>query len=472
MPRRFTPSSLTMPRRMENPVAVYLLLTGGQALFFSMIATLNLVYQATIVGLSPFQMVVVGTVLEIVCFLGEIPTGIVADVYSRRLSIVVGLFLIGGGFTLEGAVPAFVAVLGAQLLWGLGSTFTSGAVEAWITDEVGEDAVGMVFLRGTQIGRIGGIAGILLSAGFGLLGTVQLPVLLGGVGFLLLGGLLAMIMPERHFHRTPTSERSTWGQMRDTLREGARLAGRRPVVRTLVLVSLVVGLASEAFDRLWTVHVLVDYRFPPLLGSRSPALWFGLLALVGSLLGLTAAETLKRFHPEALHRGTPARLLAGLAGAQVAMTLLFALAGSLWVALGGFWLRGIAGTVAGPVAAAWMNRNLAAKTRATVLSLESQANALGQIGGGPALGWLGSAVSVRAALIGSALVLSPIIALYVRAAGKVDREPPAIRRSAVAQPDERTRGAVAQVTVNVDEWSAMADGSAGSAATVWSTREA
>src|SRR5690349_692225 len=105
------------PGQMENAVAVYLLLTGGQALFFSMIATLNMVYQATIVGLSPFQLVLVGTVLESVCFLGEIPTGVVADVYSRRLSIILGVLLIGGGFTLEGGIPAFAAVLGAQVLW-------------------------------------------------------------------------------------------------------------------------------------------------------------------------------------------------------------------------------------------------------------------------------------------------------------------------------------------------------------------
>ncbi len=420
MPRRFHRSPITWPRRAENPVAVYLLLTGGQALFMSMVFTLNLVYQATIIGLGPFQLVLVGTVLETVCFLGEIPTGIVADVYSRRLSIVIGVFLIGSGFTVEGAIPAFAAVLGAQLLWGLGATFISGAVEAWITDEAGEERVGMVFLRGTQISRAGAIAGILLSAGFGVLGTVQLPVLLGGLGFLVLGGLLALIMPERHFHRTPATERSTWGQMGDTLREGTRLARGRPVVRTLVLVNLVAGLASEAFDRLWRVHVLRDYTFPALFGSRSPALWFGLIALIGSLLGLLAAEMMKRTHPDAMHRGTPARLLAGLTAAQVAMTLVFALAGWLWVALAGFWARDIAGTVGEPVTAAWMNRNLAAKTRATVLSLESQANAFGQIGGGPALGWVGSAVSVRAALLGSALVFSPVIALFARAAGHPD----------------------------------------------------
>lgn len=412
------PSWVKRPRRVENPVAIYLLLAGGQSLFLSMVFTLNLVYQATIVGLSPFQLVLVGTVLETVFFLGEIPTGVVADVYSRRLSIVIGIVLMGLSFTLEGSIPRFVAVLGAQVVLGIGWTFISGATEAWITDEVGEEQVGMVFLRGTQIDRACAIAGILLSTAFGLLASVQLPVFLGGVGFIALGGLLALIMPERHFHRTPSSERSTWHQMGDTLRAGARLTRNSPVVRTLVLVSLVSGLASEAFDRLWRVHVLRDYAFPALFGSRSPALWFGLIALVGSLLGLVAAEVMKRTHPDAMHRGTPARLLAGFAAAQVAMTLVFALAGSLWVALAGLWTREVAGTLSEPVTSAWMNRNMESKTRATVLSLANQANAIGQIGGGPALGWIGSAVSVRAALLGSSLVLSPVIALFARAADR------------------------------------------------------
>ncbi|MBA3450721.1 MAG: MFS transporter, partial [Chloroflexia bacterium] len=42
------------------------------------------------------------------------------------------------------------------------------------------------------------------------------------------------------------------------------------------------------------------------------------------------------------------------------------------------------------------------------------ANSIGQAVGGPALGWIGSAVSIRAALLGSAIVLSPAIALYRR----------------------------------------------------------
>ena len=76
---------------------VYLILEGASALFFTMVFTVNMVYQATVVNLNPLQLVLVGTVLETTAFLCEVPTGVVADVYSRRLSVIIGIFLLGVG---------------------------------------------------------------------------------------------------------------------------------------------------------------------------------------------------------------------------------------------------------------------------------------------------------------------------------------------------------------------------------------
>ncbi|MDP6509107.1 MAG: hypothetical protein QF719_08735 [Chloroflexota bacterium] len=67
-----------------------------------------------IVGLDPLQLVLVGTVLEATVFIFEVPTGILADVYNRRLSVIVGVALIGADFTLEGAVPRFATVLAGR----------------------------------------------------------------------------------------------------------------------------------------------------------------------------------------------------------------------------------------------------------------------------------------------------------------------------------------------------------------------
>ena len=78
----------------------------------------------------------------------EIPTGALADAKSRRASIIIGYFLIGLGFAVEGALPYFATVAFAQLLWGLGYTFTRGATQAWIADEIGPTRAGEAYLRG------------------------------------------------------------------------------------------------------------------------------------------------------------------------------------------------------------------------------------------------------------------------------------------------------------------------------------
>ena len=180
---------------------VYLILSGVSSFAFAVIFTLNLVYQGEVVGLTPLQLVLVGTTLEATAFLFEIPTGIVADLYSRRLSVLIGYFLIGIGFMIEGALPFFWAVLLSQVIWGIGITFISGALEAWIVDEVGEARMGHVLMRGSQAGQIGGIVGIVVSVVLGSI-TLALPVIAGGRDFVALTVLLIVVMPETAFIRS------------------------------------------------------------------------------------------------------------------------------------------------------------------------------------------------------------------------------------------------------------------------------
>ena len=131
---------LRRPLREADATSTFYALTAVAAFAFAACFTLNLVFQYRVVGLDPFQMVLVGTVLEATCFLFEVPTGIVADLWSRRVSVIIGFVLIGAGFAFEGVVATFAAAIVGNVVWGIGYTFTSGALQAWITDEVGEDA--------------------------------------------------------------------------------------------------------------------------------------------------------------------------------------------------------------------------------------------------------------------------------------------------------------------------------------------
>lgn len=394
-------SFLLHRRQRNNPMPVYMFLMAGQALCHALFFTVQLIYHVTVVGLDPFQMVLVGAVLEATCFLFEVPTGIVADVYSRRLSVLIGVVLMGCSYTLEGGIPEFWAALVSQVFWGVGFTFISGANQAWIADEIGEDAAGPAFLHGRQMWLAGILTGTLLSASLGLI-HIQLPMVLAGAGMFVLAATLCLVMPETYKRAAPPAARSTFGNMTATAREGYRLAMARPVVKIIIAISLFIGLAAEAWDRLYIPSVIGRFDFPTVFGSASPVIWFGISGVVGTLLALAASEIFKRKSSAALGAGAPARLLAICPAIQVVALVIFVFSGVFWLAFCMIWVRLMVNSVAQPVELAWLNRNLDASSRATVISMTGQTNSLGQATGGLALGWVSSAVSIRAALLGSA----------------------------------------------------------------------
>jgi DHA3 family tetracycline resistance protein-like MFS transporter len=79
-----------------------------------------------------------------------------------------------------------------------------------------------------------------------------------------------------------------------------------------------------------------------------------------------------------------------------------------------YWVAYSMRTANQPLYTAWTNQSLEPKIRATVFSMSSQLDALGQIVGGPLLGLIGTAVSIGAAMIASGLTLIPALILYAR----------------------------------------------------------
>lgn len=391
---------------------VYWLYAALFSLCFWMTSALNVLYMATEVGLSPFQMVVVGSVLEAAVFVFEVPTGILADLVSRRLSVLVGLALIGAGFLVQAAGTTFAAMLAAQVVWGLGYTFTSGADTAWLADEVGEERLAQVLTRAQQL-RLGGtVVGIVAAGALGVI-DIQVPLAVSGAGFVVLAAALAALMPETTRARGPVVARGALAQMRGTLVEGLAIARRRPVVRAFLVIGLLTGMSSEAVDRLWTVRVVEELQ-PSSPGQGGTVLLFAAITLAGTLIALGASLAVNAMAPTSLQDAHPRRVLAALVLVEVLAVAGIALAGALWLVLAALWLRTAVIAIAAPVRAAWLNRSLDARTRATSLSLNGQADAIGQVIGGPPLGAVGSGFGVPVALIASAVVLAPAAAVFAR----------------------------------------------------------
>ncbi len=396
---------------------VYLMFKFCFSLLFSMAAVLSLVYHLEVVGLNALELVLVGTVLETSCFLLEIPTGVVADLYSRRRSVLIGVFLYGMGFVLEGALPWFAAVLLAQVVWGCGDTFISGALEAWIASEERDRSMDKVFLRGGQMGQAGGVLGVVLGTLLGNL-DLRLPIVTAGLLYLILGLVLLRIMPETNFTPVREEENSLLADMMGLFKVNLRFIKGVPVLLALLAITFCGGLASEGFDRLSTAHFLEDTIMPS-LGLLNSVTWFGIMRLLGSGLGIFASQVLIAYLER---RGTASRtglVLFTSAGYILGLTL-FALGKRFWFMMAVFLLTGLMRSLKEPILAAWMNEHVEEKMRATVFSTNGQMDAFGQILGGPLVGLVAQQVSVSWGLLCTALLLLPALVL-VPVAGKAGK---------------------------------------------------
>jgi DHA3 family tetracycline resistance protein-like MFS transporter len=405
-------------RRLRATTVYYGLSFGGYMPTWVVMA----VYLVNELHLTPLQLVLMGTAMEAAVFLFEVPTGVVADTYSRRLSLVIGYLGMGLAWLAVGLVSAPWLIIALWALWGLAYTFTSGAEEAWIADEVGADRVGPIFLRAARWGQAGAVVGLVIQVAVGTQ-SLRAGVILGGVFTILCGLGCIAFMPETGFRRRPREERaSALVELRTTAVAGARYAWAAPVIVLLAGVEVFMGASSEAFDRLKEAHFLRDVGLPA-VGSVDPVIWFGIFWLVGMLLNIAAIGSLIK-GVERGGRHTVAYFLFGFTAIELVAMLLFALTGSVWLAiaalLGVFFCR----NMQGPLYNTWLNEQITdSSVRATVISLTGQANAIGQAGGGPVLGGIGNVWGIRAALAVGAAAIAPALGLYARAIAHHGREP-------------------------------------------------
>ena len=278
-------------------------------------------------------------------------------------------------------------------------------MDAWLADEVGDERLTGVYLRGAQVGRWATVLGIGASVGLALV-DVRLPIVLGGVGTIALAVFYAGWMPETRFTPAPREGRGAFAHMAHTGRAGARLVRSRPTLLAFLGVAAFVGMWSESYDRLWQAHLIEDVGLPS-IGGLDPVVWFGILGVVGTLLSIAVAAPLGR-RLEHGSQATVARALGWLYASLAVSSFVFALAGSLWLAVLGSYGIFVARQVAGPLFTAWLNRSVDDSTvRATTLSIVNQADAIGQWTGGPAIGALGTVTSIRVALVGATACLGP-----------------------------------------------------------------
>ena len=394
-----------------NAKKIYFIYSGASAFFFTLVFTISSIYFIQQVKLNPLQLVLVGTFLEAAVFIFEIPTGIVADLHSRKLSILIGLVLISSGFLLQGIVPLFTTILTAQILWGIGYTFLSGADTAWIADESGAKDLTPIFFKATQIRQLLTFFATFISIGLGTI-ALNLPILLAGILFIALAIFLLVFMPEENFTKTPSEERENWHDMLETLKEGLSLIKKKKLFTIILLVAVFTGLYSEGFDRLWHLHFIKDINLPP-MGQMKPFVWFSIINSVAMLLSIGTVEVIKR-RVEARGEITMIWALFLINLGLMFSIFFFAMSGQFVLGLITYWSAYILRSNNYPIYSAWINQHIdKSHIRPTIISMTAQLDAFGEIIGGPIIGFIATRYSAPVGIGLAAALVLPVPLLYL-----------------------------------------------------------
>ena len=382
----------------------YYVIAGVYTLSASLIWGINTMFLLQS-GLTLFEVFLTNAIFTGAWALFEVPTGLVADTRGRRLSFLLSVTLLSIGTLayvavapLHAGFPGFVA---ASIVLGLGYTFYSGAVEAWLVDALNATGytapIDRVLGRGSMISSIAQLVG---AVGGGILGTVSL-----ALPYLVRCGLLvgAFVIAFFAMHDIGFTVRSMrWS---DVPREMARV-GRESVRfgwnNKQARIAMIAG-AAPTILLAWGYHAWQPY-FTQLLGSE--AAWvLGSIAAAISLataFGNWMVERLTRFCG---HRTT---MLIGASLVFTAASIGVGLVPTFWSAVALYLVAMAASGVFQPVLQAYLHAVVPGEQRATVLSLSSFLSSVSSMGGQAGLGWLSASRSLAAGYVagGIATVLA------------------------------------------------------------------
>lgn len=385
-------------------------------LLFASAWTIHTVFHIKNMHFGAFMVVLMGTIYELSIMLFEVPTGVVADLVSRRLSSSVGWFITGIAFLMQGVFPILPVVIAAQVVLGIGETFVSGAHDAWVADELEHTdpgvSAGHAFVTGQDFAFWGRIVGTWVALIASLQG-LQAVLILSGIGFFIFAFVAHFLMTEKGFHRS-SHERQFW----TTFKEGWTYVRASQMLMLVLVVSIFYGFASEGFDRLWQKVLLDSYALPK-VGPFDDTFWWSLLGTASLLGGYGLNMIIKKKVDTSSSRSITTALLV-MTSILIASLVGYALTTSLAIAATLFIISRSLRRTMDPLLKTWTNLYATSSHRATILSFGSQAHSIGEIGGGPVVGTIGQYYSAAKAVMTAALLLMPTLPVLVKARKKSD----------------------------------------------------
>ena len=405
-----------MTRRTFTPGVIqrtYFVLLLGNTLAASLIWGINTIFLLD-AGLSNLEAFAANAFFTAGMVIFEVPTGIVADTVGRRASYLSGTLTLAAStllyvllWQIEGPFWAWAVV---SMLIGLGFTFFSGAVEAWLVDAL--TATGFTGQLEVVFGRgqvIGGAAMLIGSAAGGFIAqqtSLGVPFVLRGLILVVMFGVAFALMHDVGF--TPDRRGRPLSEMRRIASASIEHGWRVPAVKWLMVENLFTGGVA-----IYGFYALQPYLLE-LYGDPNAYQVAGLsaaLAAAAQILGGVFAPKIRRL----FHRRTTALIVAA---AFATLTIgLIGLIERFWVVVGLTVVWGLLFAATRPIRQTYLNGLIPSRQRATILSFDSLMASGGGVWAQPVLGrtadvW-GYAPSYLMAAVISALGL-PFLALSRR----------------------------------------------------------
>ena len=354
----------------------------GNTLAASFIWGINTIFLLD-AGLSNLEAFAANAFFTAGMVLFEIPTGVVADTIGRRVSYMAGTLTLMATtllyvmlWEINGPFWAWAVV---SLLLGLGFTFFSGAVDAWLVDAL--DATGFtgdlekVFGRGMTVTGIGMLTGSVIGGYVAQVTSLGVPFVMRAAVLLVMFFFAGWAMKDLGF--TPRKSESTLGEMKSITRNSIQYGWRVPPVKWIMLAApFTAGVGIYAF------YALQPYLLE-LVGDPNA---YGIAGITAALVagsqivgGFLAPVIRRRFRLR-----TSALLLAVAAGA-VALGLIGVIE-QFWVAVGLIAVWAMLSSAATPIRQSYINGMIPSKQRATILSFDSMLGSTGGVVVQPALG--------------------------------------------------------------------------------------
>ncbi len=370
---------LPTPRSIER---AYLTLMLGNTLAASLIWGINTIFLLD-AGLSNLEAFAANAFFTAGMVLFEVPTGIVADTVGRRESYLLG--------TVTLTLSTFLYVLLwqmhapfwewaiASMLLGLGFTFFSGAVEAWLVDALTatgyEGQMETVFGRGQIVTGAGMLAGSVAGGLIAQQTSLGVPFVLRGIVLIVMFGVAYRVMHDIGF--TPEKGGRPLAEMRRIASDSIEYGWRIPAVKWLMVEALLTGGVG-----IYAFYALQPYLLE-LYGDPHAYQIAGLVAAIvagAQIVGGIAAPRIRR----RFSRRTSA--LIATASLGVLVLGLIGVANSFWAVLGLIVVWGLLFAATMPIRQSYINGMIPSRQRATILSFDSMMSSTGGVWAQPVLG--------------------------------------------------------------------------------------